>query len=203
MFKTKVIVQLNRAFHVLPNAERKKIIRVVFLQTFLGFMDLFGVILIGFLTAIAVNGNQTISASSRLMNSFTLLRLESFNFRTQCLILGSIVVFLLIGRTILSIYFARRVMFILSSRGAALSSEMISRLLSQPMLLVQSRTSQETVYALTIGVERLVLQVIATGVVWVADFAILLVLLLGLLVIDPFTAIATFVIFFAVVLNLK
>ena len=198
MFKAKIIVQLNRAFHVLPNAERKKIIRVVFLQTFLGFMDLFGVILIGFLTAIAVSGNQITSANSRLLSNFTFLQLESLNFRTQCLILGSIVVMLLIGRTILSIYFARRVMFILSSRGAALSSEMISRLLSQPLLLVQSRTSQETVYALTVGVERLVLQVIATGVVWVADFAILFVLLLGLLVIDPFTAIATFIIFFAV-----
>lgn len=198
MYKAKTIVQLNRAFHVLPNVERKKIIRVVFLQTLLGFMDLFGVILVGLLTAIAVSGNQLTSTNSSLLNSSAIPQLENLSIHSQYLILGSIVVMLLIGRTILSIYFARRVMFILSSRGAVLSSEMISRLLSQPLLLVQSRTSQETVYALTIGVERLVLQVIATGVVWVADFAILLVLLLGLLVIDPFTAIATFVIFFAV-----
>ena len=62
-------------------------------------------------------------------------------------------------------------------------------------MIVQSRTTQETVYAVTTGVERIVLQVLATSVVWIADLSLLVIMIIGLLVIDPITAIATFLVF--------
>jgi ABC-type multidrug transport system fused ATPase/permease subunit len=62
-------------------------------------------------------------------------------------------------------------------------------------MIVQSRTTQETVYAVTTGVERIVLQVLATSVVWIADLSLLVIMIFGLLVIDPITAIATFLVF--------
>jgi hypothetical protein len=64
--------------------------------------------------------------------------------------------------------------------------------------MVQSRTTQETVYAITIGVERLVLQILASSVVCVSDLSLLIVMLTGLLIIDPGTALATFLVFFFV-----
>jgi ABC-type multidrug transport system fused ATPase/permease subunit len=61
--------------------------------------------------------------------------------------------------------------------------------------LVQARTTQETVYAVTTGVERIVLQVLATAVVWIADLSLLMIMIVGLLVVDPITAVATFFVF--------
>ena len=98
----------------------------------------------------------------------------------------------------LSIFFTRRILFFLSRRGAKISADLISRLLSQPLLVVQSRTTQETVYSVTTGVERIVLQVLATAVVWVADLALLVAMMTGLLVVDPATAATTFLVFLLV-----
>jgi ABC-type bacteriocin/lantibiotic exporter with double-glycine peptidase domain len=127
-----------------------------------------------------------------------ILHIGGAAFQTQLLILGMSAVVLLVGRTVLSIFFTRRILFFLSRRGAKISAELVSRLLSQPLLFVQSRTTQETVYAVTSGVERIVLQVLASTVVWIADFALLVVMILGLLIVDPVTAISTLVVFMLV-----
>ena len=166
---------LSRAIRVLSRADRRKIIAITVLQILMGGLDLLGVIAIGLLGALSVTGLQSSNPGSRIS-----------------------AVVLLVGRTILSIFFTRRTLFFLSRRGAKISADLISRLLSQPLLIVQSRTTQETVYAVTTGGERIVLPVLATAVVWIADLALLAVMMVGLLVVDPITAISSFMVFLLV-----
>jgi ABC-type multidrug transport system fused ATPase/permease subunit len=123
------------------------------------------------------------------------LHISDLSFQTQATILGVGAVLLLVGRTILSIFFTRRVLFFLSRRGAKISANLISRLLAQPLLIVQARTTQETLYAVTAGVELITLQVLAIAVVLVSDLSLLLVMGIGLFVVDPTTAIGTFIVF--------
>ena len=186
---------LSRAIKVLSPADRRKITGVTIVQIFMGSLDLLGVVAVGLLGALSVSGLQSNVPSERLGAALRFLHIQNATFQTQALILGVSAVVLLVGRTILSIFFTRRILFFLSRRGAKISADLISRLLSQPLLLVQSRTTQETVYAVTTGVERVVLQVLATGVVWIADLSLLMIMIIGLLVIDPITAVATFLVF--------
>jgi ABC-type multidrug transport system fused ATPase/permease subunit len=79
-----------------------------------------------------------------------------------------------------------------------ISADLIAKLLSQPLLIVQSKTTQETLYAVTSGVSAIAIQVIATSLIWVADLALLVVMMVGLLVVDPVTAIATVIVFLIV-----
>ena len=151
----------------------------------MGALDLLGVLAVGILGALSVTGLQSSKPDSRISDALRVLHIQDLPLQSQMLILGVSAAILLIGRTVLSIFFTRRILFFLSRRGAKISSDLVSRLLSQPLLTVQSRTTQETVYSLTIGVERIVLQVLATAVVWIADFSRLIVLILGLLVVDP------------------
>jgi ABC-type multidrug transport system fused ATPase/permease subunit len=123
------------------------------------------------------------------------LHISESPFQTQAAILGVGAVLLLVGRTILSIFFTRRILFFLSRRGALISANLISRLLAQPLLTVQAKTTQETLYAVTRGVELIVLQILATAVVLVSDLSLLLIMAIGLFVVDPTTAIGTFAIF--------
>jgi ABC-type multidrug transport system fused ATPase/permease subunit len=192
------MLQLSRAIKVLSRSDRKKIAVVTALQILMGGLDLLGVLAIGLLGALAVTGSQATLPDSREGAALKLLNIENVPFQTQAIILGTSAVLLLVGRTILSIFFTRRVLFFLSRRGAKISAELISRLLSQPLLVVQSRTIQETVYAVTTGVERIVLQVIASTVMWIADLALLVIMILGLLVVDPITAISTLIVFLLV-----
>lgn len=185
----------SRAIRVLTRSDRRKIAGITILQVLMGGLDLLGVIAVGLLGALSVSGLQSNNPGDRVSAALKILHIHEATFQTQVLILGGSAVVLLVGRTILSIFFTRRVLFFLSRRGARISADLISRLLSQPLLLVQSRTTQETVYAVTTGVERIVLQVLATAVVWIADLSLLLIMIVGLLVVDPTTALSTFLVF--------
>jgi len=180
---------------VLTPSDRRKIAGITILQILMGGLDLLGVIAVGLLGALSVSGLQSNNPGDRVSAALKILHIHEATFQTQVLILGGSAVVLLVGRTILSIFFTRRILFFLSRRGARISADLISRLLSQPLLLVQSRTTQETVYAVTTGVERIVLQVLATAVVWIADLSLLLIMIVGLLVVDPTTALSTFLVF--------
>ena len=190
--------RLGRAIRVLSRADRRKIVAIAVLQILMGGLDLLGVIAIGLLGAISVTGLQSSNPGNRVSAALEILHIEDVTFQEQAVILGISAVVLLVGRTMLSIFFTRKTLFFLSRRGAKISADLISRLLSQPLLIVQSRTTQETVYAVTTGVERIVLQVLATAVVWIADLALLFMMMVGLLVVDPVTAISTFFVFLMV-----
>jgi len=161
-------------------------------------LDLLGVIAIGLLGALSVTGLQSSAPGNRVSAALKILHIQNESFQRQAVILAIGALILLVGRTVLSIIFTRRILFFLSRRGAKISADLISRLLSQPLLVIQARTTQETVFAVTRGVVIIVLQVLATAVVWIADLALLVVMMVGLLVVDPVTAIATFLVFFLV-----
>ena len=161
----------------------------------MGVLDLLGVIAIGLLGALSVTGLQSHKPGDRVGSALRLLHLTGSTFQAQATILGLGAVFLLVGRTILSIFFTRRILFFLSRRGAMISANLISRLLAQPLLTVQVRTTQETLYAVTNGVALITLQVLATAVVLVSDVSLLLIMAIGLFVVDPTTSIGTFVVF--------
>jgi len=189
---------LGRAFNVLSQADRRKIFLVTVLQILMAGLDLLGVIAIGLLGALSVTGLQSSAPGDRVIGVLKLLRIQDETFQMQALILGFGALILLVGRTALSIIFTRRILFFLSRRGAKISADLISRLLSQDLLVIQSRTTQETIFAASRGVVIIVLQVLATAVVWIADLAVLVVMMVGLLVVDMGTAIATLLVFFLV-----
>lgn len=196
MFQPRTAASLIlRALKILSPKDQRKIIFITLLQILMGGLDLLGVVAVGLLGALSVTGLQSGVPGSRVVGALEFMHIQSATFQMQAAILGTSAVVLLIGRTVLSIIFTRRILYFLSRRGAQISADLISRLLSQPLLVVQSRSAQETVYGITAGVERVVLQVLATGVVWISDATLLLVMIMGLLVVDPITAIATFIIF--------
>lgn len=188
--------QYVRSFKILTKRDKNSILLVTILQIFMGFLDLLGVLAIGLAGALLFGGINYANPNSPTLKVLDALNLVGLTIEKQATILGIVAVVFLVGRTMLSIFFTRRIMFFFSQRGARISADLISRILSQSLLVIQSRSTQETVYATTIGVERLVLQVLASSVVCISDLSLLLVMMIGLLLIDPGTAVTTFSIFF-------
>lgn len=186
---------IGRSVQVLSPTDQRKIIAIAILQICLGALDLLGVLAIGLLGALSVTGLQSQTPSSRVASVLRLLHISELSFQTQAVLVGSGAVVLLVGRTVLSIIFTRRILFFLSRRGAKISANLIARLLSQSLLTIQSRTTQDTLFSVTRGVDFITLQVLATSVVLVSDVSLLLVMGVGLFVVDPITAIGTFLIF--------
>lgn len=188
----------GRAVQVLSTKDQRKVLVVVVLQVCIGVLDLLGVIAIGLLGALSVTGLQSRLPGNRVTSALNFLNLSDVSFQSQALFLGLGAVVLLVGRTVISIFFTRRILFFLSNRGAQISANLVSRLLSQSLIAIQSRTSQETLFAVTRGVEYVTLQILAPAIVLVSDVALLFILAIGLFTIDPLTAIGTFFVFFAI-----
>jgi ABC-type multidrug transport system fused ATPase/permease subunit len=186
---------LARAARVLTKRDKRKIFLITAFQICLSVIDLLGIALIGVLGALAVTGVQSSSPGNRISSALRLLHLDGASFQTQVAVLGLLAASLLISRTVLSVFFTRKVLYFLSLKGAALSAHLVSRLLGQTLLKVQERTTQETVYALTTGINSIVIGVLASTVALLSDSALLIVISIGLFVIDPIIALMSLLLF--------
>ncbi len=180
---------------VLGKKERQKIILMTLAQIIVNLLDLFGVAIVGLLGALTVNGIKSQQPSSRITQILEFAHLNTFSFQLQVAILGLVVVFSMMLRTLLSIYFARKTLFFLAHQSAQISSILISKLLAQDLLKVNKRTTQENLYSVTAGVNIVVLGVIGSGVLLIADISLLLFMLFGLFVVDPIVALTTLALF--------
>ena len=186
----------------LGKRERQKIILMTFAQIVVNLLDLFGVAIVGVLGALTINGIKSQQPGSRITQILEFAHLDTFSFQLQVAILGFVVVISMMLRTLLSIYFARKTLFFLARQSAEISSILVSKLLAQDLLKVQKRTTQENLYAVTTGVNIVVLGVIGSGVLLIADVSLLIFMLFGLFVVDPIVALTTLTLFGAIAFGL-
>ena len=195
-------LNFRKAIGILDKKDRKKLTYITAIQIFLGILDLLGVLAVGLLGTLSVTGVQSRDPSSRVYKVLEILGISSFSIQAQASIIGLAAVSLLVGRTIISIFITRRILYFMSRRGAVISASLISRLLAQPLLVIQKWSTQESLFAVTSGVQIIALQIIALSVMLVADVALLFILILGLFAVDPVTSIGTVMIFGVVALIL-
>jgi ABC-type multidrug transport system fused ATPase/permease subunit len=191
-----------KALKILPAEDQKKVIWVALIQVCLGFLDLLGVAALGVVGALSVTGVQSQQPGNRVGAVLRELHLINFSFQAQVAFLAVGAAVILILRTIFSIIVTRRTYYFLSRRSALITSSLFSRLLSQSLLKIQEKSSQETLYSLTVGVSSLTLIVLGTSVALVADISLTIIMFLGLLLVDPLIAILTLIFFGSLGLSL-
>ena len=193
---------VGRSLRLLAPKDRRKLGLVVAIQIFLSGLDLIGVALIGVVSALAITGVSGQVTGNRVGAVLEFMQLDGYTFEAQVAILGATAGATLIGRTLLSVFFIKKSLFFLAQTAAVISGDLTSRVLAQPLLQLQKRTSQETLYALTHGVSSLVLTILGTVVILVSDLSLVFVMALGLLVVDPGTAIGSFAFFILIAILL-
>ncbi len=186
---------IRRALRIFSKSDRRKIRVITAVQVFLGILDLVGVAIIGVLGALAINGIQSRAAGDRVQQILSFLQIDGFSFQTQVAILGGLSAGTLVLRTMLSVIFTRRILFFLSRKSALISSNLVSRLFSQNLLEVQTKTSQEVLYAILAGVNTISLGIIGTLVTLATDLSLFALMTLGLFIVDPMMALGTFAVF--------
>lgn len=192
MFKNSVI---GRSVRILSPSDRKKVIAVVAIQISFGLLDLAGVALVGILGALAITGVQAKGPGNRVSTVLQFLHLEDHTLQSQATVVGLIAAVLLISKTVFSVIFVRKTVLFLSRRSASFSANLISRVLAQPLIQVQSRSMQQTLYAVTAGVDSIAMGVLNTTVLIISDTSLLIILAFGLFVVDPVVALSTFFVF--------
>jgi ABC-type multidrug transport system fused ATPase/permease subunit len=193
---------IARSLQVLSRKDKLKVGFVVILQIGLGLLDLAGVAIVGILGALAVSGVASRAPGNRVYGVLDFLNLETLTLQQQATVLGLVAALLLVGKTIISIIFTRRIIFFLSRRGAVISTNLLSRLLAQPLQNLQQRSMQQNLYAVTAGVNTITVGVLATCASLIADISLLLVMTIGLFIVDTLIAVSTLMIFGAIGLAL-
>jgi ABC-type bacteriocin/lantibiotic exporter with double-glycine peptidase domain len=187
--------EIKKVLLLLEKKDRFKLFLVLIINTFLAFLDLFGVALIGITSAILIRGLQGLTAGDQVTRFLELLNLDGLPQRSLLLLLGGSAIFFFILKTILSVYFLRRTLRYMSIRNAQISSALVSKMLNRPVEKIFSKPIQHQIYNVTGGVERLVGGAVTSLVVIASDFVLLLVILVGLMLVDPITSIGTFFVF--------
>jgi ABC-type multidrug transport system fused ATPase/permease subunit len=195
--------QFQQVLSVYNKRDKEKLFLVALSQVFLALFDLLGVALLGIIGALSVYGIQSKSPGDRINQILDLTNLNQFDFQQQVAILGGIAAFVLIFKTITSVFLVRKTLFFVSRRGAIISSNLIRDLFSKSVTDVHRFTNQEIIYSSTAGVENLTGRVVGSGLIIFSDLVLLIVLFVGLLFINSSISISIFVTFSAVGLALN
>ena len=187
--------EIKKVLLLLEKKDRLKLLLVLIVNTFLAFLDLFGVALIGVTSAILIRSLQGLTAGDQVSRFLEILNLDRLPQRNLLIILGGTAVFFFIIKTILSVYFLRRTLGYMSIRNAQISSSLVSKMLNQPVEKIVSKSIQHQIYNVTSGVERLIGGAVTNLVVIASDLVLLLVILVGLMLVDPITSVSTFFVF--------
>jgi len=158
-------------------------------------LDLAGVAAIGMIGALTIRGVGSQGPGDRVANVLNFLNLENQTLQKQVAVLAIAATLLFLFRTLLSIVFTRKTLKFLSRRGAHLTTSLFSRSLNQPFLKLQSKSQQETLYALTNGISIISIGVLGVLVNAIADSALLIVLFVGMVFVDAATAFFVLIIF--------
>ena len=186
---------ISRSLQVLPTSDRKRVPLVFVAQVFLSLMDLLGVAIIGVVGALAVNGIKSGIPGERVGSVLRFLGLEGYSLQTQVTLLGISAAAVLVLKTVVSAVLVRKITYYLSRRAALISSELTHKLLSANPQMINRKSPQENLYALTNGVVAIAIGIIAAGITLFADLILLLVLFSGLIILDYRMALLTFAIF--------
>ncbi len=187
--------EIKKVLKLLSRRDRSRLVLVLIINTFLAFLDLIGVALIGVATASLIRGLQSLEAGNQVSRFLELFNLDGLPQKTLLIILVTSAVSFFILKTLLSVYFFRRTLRYMSYRNAEISSSLVSRMLNRPVEKIFKNSIQHQIYNVTGGVERLVGGVVSSLVIITADLVLLIVMLIGLMLIDPITSIGTLIVF--------
>ena len=193
--KRRHLSAIYRSLKTLSRRDQRTILIVIILQITFGILDIIGIGLIGIVASLAINNASTLDSNSRILWFLSQVGLGNSSRADQVTTLALVAAFLLISKTLFTIYFTRRIVFFLSRRGAQLSADLISRLFSRSLLLLQSKSMNQMFYSVTTGVNVIAVGVLAPVIVLIADVSVLLFISFGLILIDTGVAIGTIIFF--------
>lgn len=178
-------------------SKREKVLLgvAVFINLFLAFLDLAGVLLIGVMGSLAIKGLSSLEPGERVSSILLFLRIQDQNFEIQVLFIGIVVVSAFITKTILSIFILRKTLFFMARRAASMSFELVSKYFNLSVSQINERSTQNSIYSLTTGVTATMVGVIGASISLISDVLLLIVMGLGIFVIDPMTALLSVSIF--------
>ena len=173
-----------KILQLVNKADKIKLLLVSFIQIFLSFFDLIGVALIGLIGSVSVAAISSTKITGRTESVINYLGLQDFSSQFQVAILGLMSAVLMVVKTFTSLYLNRKVIYYLSRRGAVITANLTASLFKRSYIEIKKQGSQNLIYSLTSGVNGMTTGVLGSSVALIADFSLLVVLIVGLFLVN-------------------
>ncbi len=194
----KVREAIRESLGLLTPRDRRLLWFAIAIQMSTAFLDLVGVLLLGLVAALAVTTVQSQPAPAIVSSLADTVGLGGLSDQGLVAVLAGAAALVLLSKSVFSALLTRRVFIFLANRQALVSARLARELLSRPLLFLQSRSSQETAYALIQGAGSATISILGQLVIVATEAALLVVLGVALLFVDPIVTVGV-VIFFALV----
>lgn len=191
---------ITRATRVLSKSDQRKAGYVLAIYILLGLFDVAAVVIFGLIGSLAVSGVAAKEPGSRISAFLEFTGLEGTDLQTQITVLGLAGSAVLIAKSCASLYLSRKTLFFLSRRSALISRKLVNRFLGQDVLRVKQSTVQETIFALTSGVQSVTTRLLAASLLLVSDAFLVVAFSLSLFILDPLVAFSSLGLFSSVAL---
>jgi ABC-type multidrug transport system fused ATPase/permease subunit len=189
---------INRALNLLGRKDRRKYLLVILAQVLTAFLDLAGVLLFGLIGLLGTSLIKNADPPSYVSEALEAVGLESISITNLLAWISIFAAVTLLLKSLISALLMRKVFSFLGSRQAKISSELTTKLFSQPISSIQQRSSQEYSYALSQGIFSAVTLTLGSLSLLISEIALLGFLSIALLLISPVVTFASFI-FFAMV----
>ncbi len=185
---------VKAALALISRRDRRILILLIGIQASLALLDLIAIALLGIVVALSASA-VTGATPAVVSTALDAVGLSNTDPLTLSLALALVAATLLVTKSIISFLLTRRTLRFLANRQAMVSGKMAADLLARPLLFIQRRSSQETAYALTSGVNATILGVLGNAVMIASELALVVVLIAGLAVVDLLVTVFTIVFF--------
>ncbi|MDO9484871.1 MAG: ABC transporter ATP-binding protein [Actinomycetota bacterium] len=181
---------LTAALGLLSPTDRRKYRFVVAAQMTTSLLDVIGVLLLGVVGVLAASAMQGTGVPSAFDSVLTQLGLEDLAPASLAAWCAALAALFLLSKSVLSAYLMRRVYRFLGSRQGSVSAGLVERVMAQPLLMIERRSSQEIVYAISTGVSTLITSMLGALASFLSEVTLLLVLFVTFVLIDPVVTLA-------------
>ena len=190
----KLMHSLVRSLRMLRPRDQRLLLLIIPVQSALAVLDLIAVALIGLvgLVAVGAGSGQLPPLANR---GLVAVGAEDVDPYLLAVVLGGLAALLMVSKSVLSLVVNRRVFVFLANRQADISSRLASQMLARPLLDVLGRSSQDSAYSVTLGVNSLTMGVIGQSTILAAEVTLMTVLTIGLLLVDPVLTLVVMVFF--------
>lgn len=176
---------------------------VTCISSSLSVLDLVAVGLLGLSASIAVRGVQDRDLGDRGRFVTDFLGVSSVSLEQQVLILSSLAISLFLFKTLITAWLSRKIIFFVQREAASTTNSLLAGLFSSSYEFIKEKSIQERIFATTIGVNGLIVGVIGALFLIFADVVLLVVLIAGLIYLDPVSGSIITLIFILIALFLN
>jgi ABC-type multidrug transport system fused ATPase/permease subunit len=189
---------VRASLRLLGKRDRRLFGLAVLVQMAIVFLDLVGVLLLGALGVLAVSIAQGMQPPRVVRRAIDMFGMGSLSNASLTAVVGGVAAALLLAKSLLSPILMARVLNFLSRRETFVSSRLTRELFSRPLVFIHRRSSQETSATLFQGANAAIVTVLGQTAVACVEAALLIVLAIVLLLVNPALALGV-IIFFAAV----